>query len=173
MITNFPAISSRRDTRKGLAATLAVAAVLTGLVQAQPASSPWPARPVRIVVPFPPGGNSDAIARFTAERLSRTFKQPFLVENRAGAGGILGTDLVAKAAPDGYTLLLATASQFVTGPFITRTPYDTVRDFAPISVIGTNAFVISVPAALPVTSLKEFIDLAKARPAAVQLRLRR
>ena len=119
---------------------------------------------MRIVVPFPPGGNSDAIARFTAERLSRTFKQPFLVENRAGAGGILGTDLVAKAAPDGYTLLLATASQFVTGPFITRTPYDTVRDFAPISVIGTNAFVISVPAALPVTSLKEFIDLAKARP---------
>ena len=168
MITNFPAISSRRGIRKGLAATLAatlaVAAVLTGLVQAQPAASPWPARPVRIVVPFPPGGNSDAIARFTAERLSRTFKQPFLVENRAGAGGILGTDLVAKAAPDGYTLLLATASQFVTGPFITRTPYDTVRDFAPISVIGTNAFVISVTAALPVTSLQEFIDLAKARP---------
>ena len=163
MITSLPAMSSLRGIWMGLAATATLAAVLTGFAQAQPTAAPWPARPVRIVVPFPPGGNSDAIARFTAERLSRTFKQPFLVENRAGAGGILGTDLVAKAVPDGYTLLLATASQFVTGPFITRTPYDTMRDFVPISVIGTNAFVISVPAALPVTSLKEFIDLAKAR----------
>ena len=134
-----------------------------GAARAQSAAA-WPAKAVRIVVPFPPGGNTDAIARFTAERLARTFKQPFLVENRAGAGGILGTDLVAKAAADGHTLLLATASQFVTGPFITRTPYDTVRDFVPISVIGTNAFVISVPAALPANTLQEFIDLAKARP---------
>ncbi len=135
-----------------------------GVACAQSAAAAWPAKPVRIVVPFPPGGNTDAIARFTAERMARAFKQPFLVENRAGAGGILGTDLVAKAAADGHTLLLATASQFVTGPFITRTPYDTVRDFVPISVIGTNAFVISVPAALPVNTLQEFVDLAKARP---------
>lgn len=155
-------IAMRRTAKLALAALMALG-LLGNAALAQSSAPAWPARPVRIVVPFPPGGNTDAIARFTAERLGRTFKQAFVVENRAGAGGILGTDLVAKAAPDGYTLLMATASQFVTGPFITRTPYDTTRDFIPISVIGTNAFVLTVPASLPVNNLREFIDLAKSR----------
>ena len=124
----------------------------------------YPTKPIRVLAPFTAGSTVDVMARVVQEQLAARLNQNLVIDNRPGANGIIATEMVAKARPDGYTMLISTGS--FTGNVIAakKLPYDTVRDFAPISVIGTNAFVISVPAALPVTSLKDFIDLAKARP---------
>ena len=142
---------------------LAAAAVLLALPPGASAQN-WPTRPVRIVVPFPPGGNTDALARITAERLSGPMGQQFVVENRAGAAGMIGSEGVAKSAPDGYTLLMGTASQIITAPFIQKLAWEPAKELAPISIIGSNSFVLTVPASLPVANLREFIDYARARP---------
>src|SRR5438105_11948842 len=123
-------------------------ALTIALCSAAALAQSWPQRSARIIVPDAPGGNTDAIARLAAERLASSFGQPFIVENRAGAAGLIAAEYVAKSAPDGYTLFMATLTQIVTAPFTNRIAYDPLRDFAPISIIGTNPFVIAVSASL-------------------------
>ena len=124
----------------------------------------WPQRPVRVIVPFAAGGNTDQIARIAAERLTAVFGQQFVVENRVGAGGAIAAELVARSASDGYTLFVAAVSQIAILPYVQKVSYDPVKDFAPISSIGTNPFVLGVHESVPATTLKEFVDYAKARP---------
>jgi tripartite-type tricarboxylate transporter receptor subunit TctC len=124
----------------------------------------WPQRPVRVIVPFAAGGNTDQIARIAAERLTAAFGQQFVVENRVGAGGAIAAELVARSTPDGYTLFVAAVSQIAILPYVQKVSYDPVKDFAPISSIGTNPFVLGVHVSIPAATLKEFVDYAKARP---------
>src|SRR5215831_3539652 len=129
------------------------------------AADAWPTRPVRIIAPFPPGSGVDIIARVTAQALTESLKQPFVVENRAGAGGTIGSEVASKAPPDGYTLLLGNVSTLTIAPNLYRKlPYDPVRDFAPITVITVMNSVLVVHPSLPARSLKEFVALAKAKP---------
>ncbi|MEA2977716.1 MAG: putative tricarboxylic transport rane protein [Alphaproteobacteria bacterium] len=127
-------------------------------------SQSWPQRPVRIVVPFAAGGNSDIIARTIAQPLSEAFGQQFFIENRTGAAGVIAAEAVAHSPADGYTLFMATSSQIAILPAMTKLPYDPVKDFAPISIIGTTPYVLAVHAGMPVNTLREFIDHVRARP---------
>jgi len=124
----------------------------------------WPQRRVRIILPFPLGGNSDFMLRIVADRLTQRLGQAFIIESRPGAAGALAAELVARAEPDGHTLLMGSPSQISITPLITKTAYDPVADFAPISVIGTNPKVWAVPADLPVETFGQFVDYARARP---------
>ena len=124
----------------------------------------YPTRPVRIVIPLSPGGTTDVPGRIIAQKLSETLGQQFFVENRAGAGGTIGTDYVAKSKPDGYTLLL-TASPFVIAPHVYKNmPYDTLTDFAPVVRIATGPYVLVVHPSLGVNSVRELIAAAKKEP---------
>jgi len=124
----------------------------------------WPQKPVRIMVPFAAGGNTDIIARIVAQRLSQVFGQQFAVENRAGATGALAAEAVARSAADGYTLFLASLPQIAIVPAMMRTAYDPGKDFAPISKIGTNPFVLVVHPSLPVRSISELVEYARGQP---------
>lgn len=129
------------------------------------AQSSWPERPVRVVVPFPPGGSTDIVARFLSETLRERLGQPFLVENRGGAGGNVGTDFVAKSAPDGHTLVVNSPGPFAINERLYRTmPYDPEKDLAPIAVVASVPIVLMVPASSPAHSVKELIELAKRQP---------
>jgi tripartite-type tricarboxylate transporter receptor subunit TctC len=145
------------------AATFAVATAMATAVHAQPAA--WPERPVRWIAPFPAGGQLDVVARLVSERLSPVLGQPVVVEAKPGADGNIGTEQVAKAAPDGYTWLAAsppTTIQPSVRPTTLR--YDPLRDFEPVALIGTSPFLFVVPSSLPVKNLQEFVAHAKARP---------
>ena len=142
-----------------------------GIVLALPAMSPgvsqaleWPTRPVTIIVPFVAGGNTDMMARLAAERLSAKFGQPFIIENRAGAGGVTGAAQVARSAPDGYTFLFGAGSQLVLAPLVQKVAYDPDKDLIPVTEFGTGPQVLGVKGDMPVNTLQEFIDYAKARP---------
>ena len=125
----------------------------------------YPAKPVRLVVPFPAGGATDILARTISLRASEKLGQQIIIDNRPGAGGTIGSDHVAKAAPDGYTLLIATGSTHSIGPIInSKIPYNVERDFAPVSYIARTSSVLVVPNSLPVKNLQEFIALLKANP---------
>ncbi len=127
----------------------------------------YPQRPVKVVVTFAPGGNSDSIARIACQRLTDVLGQTFVIENRPGAGGSLGAEQVARAAPDGYTLLAAATPQFAITPVLQKVSYDPVKDFAPISNVGSNPFVMSVNGKLPIKSVADFIAYVRARPGKV------
>jgi tripartite-type tricarboxylate transporter receptor subunit TctC len=127
----------------------------------------YPQRPVRLVVPFAPGGAVDAVARLLAQRLTEHYGQPFVVDNRAGAGGTLGTDLVAKAKPDGYTLLVASMGVAVNAALYPRLPYDTLKDLGPVTMLADQPNIVVVHPSLPVKSVRELVALAKARPGQV------
>ena len=117
---------------------------------------------MRIVVPYPPGGTVDVVARFVAQRLSEQMGQQFVVDNRAGANGVVGSDLVSKAAPDGYTLLVQ-ASIFVANPlFLPNVPYDVQKDFMPVSNLGAVPLLVTGHPSVPANNLREFIALVKA-----------
>jgi tripartite-type tricarboxylate transporter receptor subunit TctC len=125
----------------------------------------WPTKPVRVIVPFPPGGVTDSIARITAEWLTQRLGQPVVADNRPGASGAIAADLVARAEPDGYTLFSAATPQLAIVPYVQKINYDPVKDFAPISIVGTNAFALGCNTEkTPVRSLRELVDYAKARP---------
>ena len=144
---------------------LALVAVLAGVASAQPAQSQvWPQRPVKIIVPFAAGGNTDLLARMVAQRLGEAFGQQFVVENRPGAGGARAAEAVARSPADGYTLFVTAVSVIAIVPAMTKTSYDPVRDFAPISAIGTNPFVLVVHPSMPVNTLAEFVDYVRSRP---------
>ena len=125
----------------------------------------YPNRPIRMMIPFPPGGGSDLVARMVAMNLSERLGRTVVADNRAGAGGVIATDTVAKAAPDGYTILWGTSGGMVINPLLDSTlPYHPMRDFAPVSMVAVNPFLLVVNNALPANSFKELVALAKAKP---------
>ena len=125
----------------------------------------YPAKPVRIIVPYPPGGTTDIIARIAAAQLAEKLKQPFVVENRAGASGAIGATAVAQAAPDGYTLIMGTANTHgINSALQKNLPYDAVKDFAPVTVVASTPNIIVVHPNVPAKTLAELIALAKAQP---------
>lgn len=129
------------------------------------AAQTWPTKPVKIIVPYAAGGNTDGNARVIAVTLTQAFGQQFVVEDRPGANGAIAAELVARAAPDGYTLFMAALPQIAIFPAMTKTNYDPVKDFAPISEVSTNPFAIVVSTKLmPVQTLAEFVAYVKARP---------
>ena len=124
----------------------------------------YPSKSVRIVVPFAPGGPNDIIVRLVAQKLTETWGQPVVVENRPGAGGNIGTDFVAKAAPDGYTLLSVGPGSLIINPLLGKVPYDTARDFAPVTLMARAPNALVAHPSLPATSVKELIALARSQP---------
>ncbi len=141
------------------AAVMAFAAALAG------AQDSYPAKPVRFIVPYPPGGSSDVLARVIAQKLTEALGRQVIVENRPGATGNIGHELAAKSAPDGYTLLLTTKSQLVNNPYLfKRLPFDPLNDFSMLSMIANAGHVLVVHPAVPARNVKELIALAKARP---------
>lgn len=135
------------------------------LAAASAAAQDYPQRPARLIVPYAAGGLPDTMTRLVTQRLSEIFTQQFLVENRPGAGGIGACELVAKSPADGYTLLVADVAQTAINPALyAKLPYDTLRDFAPISIMGTSGQFLVAHASIPVNNLKELVALAKARP---------
>ena len=127
----------------------------------------YPTKPVRLVVAYPPGGPNDIVGRTVAQKLTELLGQTIIVDNRSGAGGNVGTDAVAKAAPDGYTLLIGAGAMTIAPSLYLKLPYDVVRDFAPVSLVATSAFVLLLHPAVPARSVKELVDLARKRPAAL------
>ena len=124
----------------------------------------WPQKPVKVIVPFPPGGVTDSLARITADWLSQRLGQPVIPENRPGASGAIAAELVARAEPDGYTLFSAATPQLAIVPHVQKINYDPVRDFAPISIVGTNPFALGCNRKIAATSLKQLVDYARAHP---------
>src|SRR5689334_1745775 len=149
-----------------LAAALLVAAALVPAQAASTGSVPaYPAKPVRIVVPYPPGGGNDIVVRAIGPKLAERLGQPVVIDNRGGATGIIGTETVAHSAPDGYTLLSHTNAGLVILPHVNpRLPYDPVRDFVPITLAASQPYMLVVHPKLPVTTVAQLIALAKSRP---------
>ena len=140
-------------------------AMIAGAAMAQAPDAGWPERPIRLVVPFPAGSSTDIIARIIAQKLGHRVGQQIVIENRAGASGNIGADAVAKAAPDGYTIGIATASTHaVAASLSANLPYDPIRDFAPVSMIGSQPYVLVLYPGLPAHNLAELLALAKAKP---------
>jgi tripartite-type tricarboxylate transporter receptor subunit TctC len=141
-------------------------ALLAGLAWVPLSSAQsYPTKPIRLVVPFPPGGAVDIVARVVGQALSEAWGQQVVVDNRPGAGAIIGTDLVAKAAPDGYTLLMASVGMLTINPSLyTKLPYDPIKDFNPVILVGGTPCILVVHPALPPNSVKEFIAYAKSKP---------
>ena len=129
------------------------------------AAQDWPAKPVRVIVPYPTGGGHDFASRVVAQRLADTLKQPFLVENRTGASGTIGAEYTAKSAPDGYTFMVASPAETVVGPFAgLKMNYDWEKDLAPVTVIGETPLAIAVHPSVPVKTIQELLAFAKANP---------
>ncbi len=156
----------RRHLVQLLSSSPAIAlATLTGLSPGDASAQTYPVKAVRLIVPFPAGGATDIFARVLSQKLGEKLGNAVVVENRPGAGGTIGSDMVAKAAPDGYTLLLATSSTHSVGPALNaRMPYDAVRDFTPISHVGNAPSIMLVPNASPAKTLKEWLVYAKQNP---------
>lgn len=150
-------------TRRRAALAVLCTSLLAGKGTAL-AADPWPSKAIRIIVPYAPGGIGDIVARMIQPVLQDQLKQPVIVENKPGASGSLGTEYVARSAPDGYTLLLALAAPQTLNQYIYKTGYDGVKDFAPITLINTNPMVLMVHPSLPVRTVDEFVRYAKANP---------
>jgi tripartite-type tricarboxylate transporter receptor subunit TctC len=139
--------------------------VILATLAASVAAQTYPSRPIRLVVPFPPGGTVDMSARVIAPALAQILGQSIVIDNRSGAAGIVGADAVAKARPDGYTLLMGSNSSLSMAAALNpATPFDPLRDFAPVSLVGSTPFVLAVHPSVPAKSMNEFIALAKSRP---------
>jgi tripartite-type tricarboxylate transporter receptor subunit TctC len=153
-----------RGITSALAACVAAAAALAaGVAGAQP----YPVKPLRIIVPFPPGGATDILGRYIAQKLGETLGQQALVDNRPGANGTLGLDLGAKAPPDGHTLVIGQTGNLTISPNLTRVPYDPLKDFAPITLLVASPHVIAVHPSLPAKNLKDLVALARSKPGAL------
>ena len=147
--------------KKGFALSIAVGCTLAASVLR---AQTWPQRPVRVIVPYTAGGTTDTQARIISERLSVALGQQFIVENRVGAGGAIAAEFVAKSTADGYTLFFSGTTQLSTLPLVQKVNYDPLKDFAPISILGTNPLVLGVHISVPAKTLKEFIEYVKAHP---------
>ena len=141
---------------------LAASILSTGPAFAQ--SPPYPAKPVRVVIPWPPGGGNDIAGRTVMQRVAESTGQTFPIDNRGGAGGTIGADLVAKSPADGYTIMVQSVTHVGNAHLYKKLPYDTLKDFAPVGLLTGQMAVLTVHPSLPVKSVKEFIVLAKARP---------
>jgi tripartite-type tricarboxylate transporter receptor subunit TctC len=147
---------------------LAVAAAVLPAAARMAAAQNYPTRPVRVIVPYPPGGNADVVGRVVARTLQAELGQPFVIENKPGAGGLIGADAVAKSAPDGYTLLLSANGPILYAPEMAdRKPYEWRRDFAPIGTISLTSLVLLVHPAVPAATFKEFIEYVRREGAKV------
>ncbi|HXD51600.1 MAG TPA: tripartite tricarboxylate transporter substrate-binding protein, partial [Burkholderiales bacterium] len=133
-------------------------------VHAQAPGANYPAKQIRVIVPFPAGGPTDAIARAIGQKLSETWGQPVIVDNRPGAGGNIGTELAAKSPADGYTLFIGTVANAINQSLFAKLPFDFVRDFAPVTQNYVTGLILAVHPSLPAHSVKELIALAKAHP---------
>src|SRR5687768_11276576 len=152
----------RRSARSVLFALLVLASAAAG-------AQTYPAKPIRLIVPFAPGGPADAGARMIVQKLTETTGMTMIIENRAGAGGTIGSDVVAKSAPDGYTLLLGSPGPLSIGPSLyTKLPYDPVRNFSPVILAISSAFVTVVHPSVPVKNVKQLVALARERPGQVR-----
>ena len=155
-------LSSPVRRKRVAAAALSLAALAPALSYAQAA---WPNKPVRIVVPYAPGGANDILARVVAEKLAPVLGQPVLVENKPGAGAMVGSDFVAKAAPDGYTLLMAASGPMVFNPvLVAKLPYNPLTDLAPISIVGSFPLILAVNESSSAKTFKDLVALSKASP---------
>ncbi len=160
---NRPSLSLRR--RAGLALMAAVAAGAMPMPAVGQAQAAYSNKPIHIVVPFPPGGSTDVLARRIGDKLASAWGQPVVVDNRAGAGGTVGADYVAKSAPDGYTLLMGvTGSNAIAQALYAKLPYDVVKDFAPVSMVVSAPLVLAVNPEVKVRTAQEFLALAKSKP---------
>jgi tripartite-type tricarboxylate transporter receptor subunit TctC len=144
-------------------------AVLALLAACAAHAQPYPAKPVRLIVPFPPGGSNDIVGRTFAAQLGEKLGQPVVVDNRGGAGGTLGTDIAAKAPPDGYTLLLVSVAHAFNQSIYRTLPYDAEKAFVAVAMLGSGPVALTVHPSLPVRSVSELIALAKARPGQLNL----
>jgi tripartite-type tricarboxylate transporter receptor subunit TctC len=148
---------------------VACAAAALGALLSSPASAEYPDKPITIVVPFPPGGATDILARLLGQKLSDAVKQPVVVDNKAGATGAIGLGHVAKSAPDGYTLAIATASSLAANPAVSKVSFDPVRDFSPIGIIALEPMGLAVHPSVKATNVRELIALAKAKPGGLNM----
>lgn len=149
--------------RRLILASTAIAACSTP-VFAQADAANWPNKPVKVIVPYAPGGSSDTLGRLIAKHLSDTFKQSFVVENRGGAGGVVGSQQVARAEPDGYTLLITGVGSHVIAPMLGDVKFDPIKDFTHIAILGGPPIALAVNASLPINNLKEFNDYTRKQP---------
>ena len=139
----------------------------TTVVPTAHAADTYPSRPIRLIVPYPPGGGTDIVGRVLGEKLSASLGQPIVVDNRGGAGGVLGTEIVAKAVPDGYTLLLVPTSHVINPSIYAKLPYDTAKDFAPITMVASAPILMAVNPRVPAETVHSFVEAAKANPKAI------
>jgi len=146
-----------------------LAGILLTLVAFASHSQTWPNKPVKFMVPYPPGGTVDPLARLLGGKLQESLGQPFVVENRPGAGGLVGTGVAAKAAPDGYTFLFVFDNHAVNPSLVANVPFDTLKDFAPVMLVGTAPYAIAAHPSRPYQSFAEVIKAAKAKPGAISV----
>jgi tripartite-type tricarboxylate transporter receptor subunit TctC len=156
-IINGPVLSRRT-------ACLGMGAALLSASAGRARAAEWPTRPVSVIVPYAPGGNTDMMARLASQYMEKKLGQAFVVENRAGGGGAVGAIAVSRAQPDGYTLLFGASTQIINIPMMQKVSYDPQKDFVPISIFGAGPYLLGVKASLPVNTLAEFIAYVKARP---------
>jgi tripartite-type tricarboxylate transporter receptor subunit TctC len=151
-------------------ASLAISAALAAILSPPALAQSWPTRPVKLVVPYPAGGNVDGAARIVADKLQEKIGQPFIVENRAGAGGLVGGEAVARAEPDGYTFFVGANGPILFAPELAaRRAYDWRVDFTPITAISKTPLVLQVHPSVPAKTFKEFLDLARGKPGSLQM----
>jgi tripartite-type tricarboxylate transporter receptor subunit TctC len=163
-----PKRTSRANSGRRVFCQAAVGCLAGSLVSPHPASADeFPNRPIRLVVPFPPGGANDIVARVVAPKLSSSLGQPVVVDNRGGAAGTIGTDYVAKAQPDGHTLLMTPVPFVITQTLYKKLPYDGERDFVPVALLSSAPFVMAVGVSQPVKSLADLLSMARAKPGTV------
>ena len=150
------------------AATLCLSAALLVLPVSSALAQMYPVRPVRMIVPFPAGGATDIVGRLVAQKLSEAWRQQVIVDNRGGAGGTIGSDIAAKSAPDGYTILVATSSTHAIAPSLySKLPYDPVRDFSPVTLLASATILLAVHPSVPARNVRELIALGKRQPRAL------
>ena len=140
------------------------AGFIAGLLPLAVAAADYPAKPIRVIVPWPAGGSTDTLARIIGQRLTTLVGQPIVIDNRAGASGTIGVDMASKASPDGYTITIVEVAHVVMPATTLKLPYDLARDFAPLTTIGVSPMIVFLNAASPAKSLKDFVALAKAKP---------
>jgi tripartite-type tricarboxylate transporter receptor subunit TctC len=148
----------------GLAAPVVLSALLMVAAPAAAAAADYPSRPLRLLVPFPPGGGVDLLARMLGNRLAEALGQQVVVDNRAGGGGVIATEIAAAAPADGYTLLLGFIGPLAISPAISKLPYDPMRDFAALDLLASSYHILVINPSIPARSVREFIALAKSRP---------
>ena len=156
------------DVTSAIAAAVLVAAAMSAAAQKPAADTAYPSKSIRMIVPFAPGGGTDIIARLVAQDLTQSWGQSVVVDNRGGSGGLIGTELAAKAAPDGYTMVLVSLGFSYAPALYSKLPYDTEKDFLPISLVATQPFVYVVIPSLGVNSMKDLIATAKGKPGEIR-----